>query len=513
MPSPAAAYMPSDHRAMSLSMPFGMSLDTLKTLCGRRSHPKFWTGDTIPAKKLFNARKALGLPATDEVVALIDFTTFGSANHALLVASSGIYFANSGNAAQSLSWGGLRSVGITGSSGSARGAFVRFSDGVSINCAGAHDLVETLLAPLITEIIAQLRAAQPPVVTPLAIADASQGAVEFDFNVPAYTLQDPDRSTGASMASIPDSVQSSSGFTFDFEPSLDLMPAVKEPTQSATNPAAVSSPGNRDGHAHSLVGMVARIGERFWTEPAVCRAVLGDLGRDFSKREINALVGAVTLQIPVQIQADGSGLAWPAQRHRMAQLIHDDLGLLESLAHWAVDAWALAFGKSAASNPVAASVTSVAIAQPSVAAPQASAGAGTPRLHVRLVRLESEAGDDFVNAEFEVHNESGLNFTDLSIALSVFDRDGDMVSKECVSGRVKPKGKLFEGIYLECAQSELGAVVVDRMETFSQVNGEFLGDCSASEKSLLQRLAITVESAVPGVIASARAGAAWDDVA
>lgn len=61
--------------------------------------------DPIPEKKVKNARESLHIPPAEHIVALIDFTAFGSAKNAMVVTGIGLYWKNGlDQTTQYLSW-------------------------------------------------------------------------------------------------------------------------------------------------------------------------------------------------------------------------------------------------------------------------------------------------------------------------------------------------------------------------------------------------------------------------
>jgi hypothetical protein len=65
--------------------------------------------DPIPEKKVNNARESLHIPPAERLVALIDFSVFGSAKDAMVVTGIGLYWKNGmDQTTKNLSWDELR---------------------------------------------------------------------------------------------------------------------------------------------------------------------------------------------------------------------------------------------------------------------------------------------------------------------------------------------------------------------------------------------------------------------
>ena len=84
-----------DEVAQSSVLSGGMNLSTLRDICSRYNGcAKEYNIEPIPEKKERNARGSLKVPDSEKIIALIDFTSFGSAKDAMVVTESGLYWKN-----------------------------------------------------------------------------------------------------------------------------------------------------------------------------------------------------------------------------------------------------------------------------------------------------------------------------------------------------------------------------------------------------------------------------------
>jgi hypothetical protein len=91
-----------------------------------------------------------------------------------------------------------------------------------------------------------------------------------------------------------------------------------------------------------LIDLIRQHGRPLTREPQRCEALLKDLC-GAHRREIHGIVCAVREKIPVDLLSAGTepvAVLYP----RLAQRLHDNLGLDETLAVWAVETWAMALG-------------------------------------------------------------------------------------------------------------------------------------------------------------------------
>lgn len=93
-----------------------------------------------------------------------------------------------------------------------------------------------------------------------------------------------------------------------------------------------------------LVEIVSQYGSGVTEDARRCKGLLLDLCGDH-QREINALVGALSEQVAVELTVGHrSGVPMQVLLPRLAQRLYDRLGLDRDLANWAVESWALALG-------------------------------------------------------------------------------------------------------------------------------------------------------------------------
>ena len=110
-----------------------------------------------------------------------------------------------------------------------------------------------------------------------------------------------------------------------------------------------------DQPRQTLCDLIQRFGADVATDPKRCEALLKDLLPNSFKREINALVSAAREGVPSELRQPTGGTPLPAVVVQQARKLHEDLGLDQSLAEWAVKTWAVALGiKLTVANPPAA---------------------------------------------------------------------------------------------------------------------------------------------------------------
>ena len=97
-----------------------------------------------------------------------------------------------------------------------------------------------------------------------------------------------------------------------------------------------------DVACHKLAELVARYGRDLGDDPRRCEALLRDVCGQQYKREIFVLVSAAREGVPAQLQQSSSGSPAEVVVLRLIQHLHDNLGLSEDLARWAVESWAFA---------------------------------------------------------------------------------------------------------------------------------------------------------------------------
>lgn len=110
-------------------------------------------------------------------------------------------------------------------------------------------------------------------------------------------------------------------------------------------PAAVAPP-TPPGPAFvrdQLRALLAEHGPAILDDPRRFEALLRDLSGEH-RREAHLLVSALRERVPTDLLAPGNGLPRSLLVARLAQRLHDNLGIAESFARWAVVSWALALG-------------------------------------------------------------------------------------------------------------------------------------------------------------------------
>lgn len=135
-----------------------ISPEKLREICEKYNGDGYYCGKAIPFKKLLNAKANLGVPEGDEVFALIDCTVLGSAKDAIMVSSSGLYAKNIAESPQSYSWEVLRDLSVSGSNDGIITKNIVFANGQKIDCGGTNEIVNSVIAPLITALISELNA-------------------------------------------------------------------------------------------------------------------------------------------------------------------------------------------------------------------------------------------------------------------------------------------------------------------------------------------------------------------
>ena len=107
-----------------------------------------------------------------------------------------------------------------------------------------------------------------------------------------------------------------------------------------------------DQPRQTLCDLIQRFGADLATDPKRCEALLKDLLPNGFKREVNALVTAAREGVPSELRQPAGGTPLPAVVVQQARKLHEDLGLDQSLAEWAVKTWAVALGvKLTVANP------------------------------------------------------------------------------------------------------------------------------------------------------------------
>jgi predicted RNA-binding Zn-ribbon protein involved in translation (DUF1610 family) len=92
-----------------------------------------------------------------------------------------------------------------------------------------------------------------------------------------------------------------------------------------------------------LTELVGRYGHDVADDPRRCEALLRDMCPQH-KREIFVLVSAVKECVPRELLGSSSGIPKAVLVSRLTKRLHENLGVAENLARWAVESWALALG-------------------------------------------------------------------------------------------------------------------------------------------------------------------------
>lgn len=92
-----------------------------------------------------------------------------------------------------------------------------------------------------------------------------------------------------------------------------------------------------------LQTLIIQFGRTVCDDPKRCEAMLRDLCPEY-KRETNLLVAALKERVVVDLLKKQPTLPVVAQLNQLAQRLHDNLGIVDHFAFWAVESWALALG-------------------------------------------------------------------------------------------------------------------------------------------------------------------------
>lgn len=109
------------------------------------------------------------------------------------------------------------------------------------------------------------------------------------------------------------------------------------------SPGGAGASSARDVVRSTIVDLVASEGDAVADDPRRAEAFLRDLCGDHPA-EISVTVAALRAGVPAELRQAGSARSQPAPLvlPRLAARLHQDLGIDESLARWAVGTWALA---------------------------------------------------------------------------------------------------------------------------------------------------------------------------
>lgn len=117
-----------------------MDLSILQDVCEmHRGDASEYYIDPIPERKLNNARASLHISPSEQVVALIDFTIFGGAKDAMVVAESGLYWKQLGEEPTYLSWRKFGKCSLSENFNEGKKT-IDFGNGLTMNLTGAVTL-------------------------------------------------------------------------------------------------------------------------------------------------------------------------------------------------------------------------------------------------------------------------------------------------------------------------------------------------------------------------------------
>jgi formylglycine-generating enzyme required for sulfatase activity len=92
-----------------------------------------------------------------------------------------------------------------------------------------------------------------------------------------------------------------------------------------------------------LKTLISQFGRAVCDDPKRCEAILRDLCPQY-RRETNLLVSALKEKVVADLLKSSSSVPSSLQINQLAQRLHDNLGIAEHFALWAVESWALALG-------------------------------------------------------------------------------------------------------------------------------------------------------------------------
>ncbi|OTE96830.1 hypothetical protein BCS42_13345 [Crenothrix sp. D3] len=90
-----------------------------------------------------------------------------------------------------------------------------------------------------------------------------------------------------------------------------------------------------------LCFVIKQYGQVIITEPKRCKGMLSDLA-PHHRLEINLLIAALEQKVAQELLKPTALIPVAMQLDRLAQRLHDTVGIKESFAYWAVESWALA---------------------------------------------------------------------------------------------------------------------------------------------------------------------------
>lgn len=111
-----------------------------------------------------------------------------------------------------------------------------------------------------------------------------------------------------------------------------------------------------DAARQALCRLVAQYGRHVADDVRRCEGLI----RDFCparRREANLLISALKERVPADLLASSDGVPKSAVLARLARRLHENLGLDEGFARWAVESWALALGATSTDTLTRASAS------------------------------------------------------------------------------------------------------------------------------------------------------------
>ena len=136
----------------------------------------------------------------------------------------------------------------------------------------------------------------------------------------------------------------------------------------------------------TLGELIAAYGRSLCDDPRRCEALLRDYCGQY-KREIFVLVSALKEGVAEELQVTQAIMPHPLLIRRLVQRLHDNLGLAEEFAQWAVESWALALG--VISTSARGAQASPELTQPLQRPPAVEDIHGRPANHVQIVQQQT----------------------------------------------------------------------------------------------------------------------------
>jgi hypothetical protein len=113
----------------------------------------------------------------------------------------------------------------------------------------------------------------------------------------------------------------------------------------------------------TLSHIIDKYGFSIWDDPRRCEGLLRDLCSEY-RLEVNLLISALKEQVPATLLASKGATPWGVLQNLLTKRLHENLGITEEGALWAVQSWALAL--RVISSDEIPQPNSVEIAQPCV---------------------------------------------------------------------------------------------------------------------------------------------------